>query len=343
MLDIRRKTEKEFDTSFTQDRELSWLKFDERVLEEAEDETVPLLERMKFVDIFTTNLDEFFMVRVGSLMDLRQVAPNKLDNKSAMTPGQELDAIFDETRRLYKKRETIYKKVCANIEKAGIVHLNPDEMDVETRLYFEQYFKEQFLPVISPQIIDLHHPFPHIENKELLVGALIKQGRHVTLGMVPLVPQMPMNKSLTTFSYEDNSMELGTYYNYTVTGYRECDGDVSPMSSLTETGFALPYGVVTGQITYDGRQGVPGVLVTATTDEEVPFPQKVVTDTTEQAKTITRNFRTLKPVGGNQIQGPAFTNTHGTAMFWVRVAANNRNAWTESEINFISVCKRMAR
>lgn len=191
MLDIRRKTEKEFDTSFTQDRELSWLKFDERVLEEAEDETVPLLERMKFVDIFTTNLDEFFMVRVGSLMDLRQVAPNKLDNKSAMTPGQELDAIFDETRRLYKKRETIYKKVCANIEKAGIVHLNPDEMDVETRLYFEQYFKEQFLPVISPQIIDLHHPFPHIENKELLVGALIKQGRHVTLGMVPLVPQMP--------------------------------------------------------------------------------------------------------------------------------------------------------
>ena len=143
---------------------------------------------------------------------------------------------------------------------------------------------------------------------------------------ITLVPQMAMNKSLTTFTYEDNSMELGTYYTYTVTGYRECDGDVTPMSSLSETGFALPYGVVTGQITYDGRQGVPGVLVTATTDEEVPFPQKIVADTTEQAKTIKRNFRTLTPRGFNVINGPAFTSTHGTAMFWVRVTSNDRKA-----------------
>lgn len=143
---------------------------------------------------------------------------------------------------------------------------------------------------------------------------------------ITLVPQMPMNKSLTTFTYEDNSMELGTYYTYTVTGYRECDGSITPMSSLSETGFALPYGVITGQITYDGRQGVPGVLVTATTDEEVPYPQKIVADTTEQAKTIKRNFRTLTPKGFNVITGPAFTSTHGTAMFWVRVTSNDRKA-----------------
>ena len=138
---------------------------------------------------------------------------------------------------------------------------------------------------------------------------------------VTLVPQMPMNTSMTTFIYEDNSMKLGTYYNYTVTGYRECNGSIDPMSSLTETGFALPYGVITGQITYDGRQGVPGVKVTAYTDEEVPFPKKVVSDTTWDVKNY--NFRTLKPYDTNNIQGPAFTSNYGTAMFWIRVQTDD--------------------
>lgn len=140
---------------------------------------------------------------------------------------------------------------------------------------------------------------------------------------ITLVPQMPMNKSLTTFTYEDNSMELGTYYTYTVTGYRECDGSVTPMSSLSETGFALPYGVVTGQITYDGRQGVPGVLVTATTDEEVPYPQKVYFDTVQHAQKATY-FRTLKPTQRNGINGPQYKGQTGTAMFWMRNLASNR-------------------
>ncbi len=144
---------------------------------------------------------------------------------------------------------------------------------------------------------------------------------------ITLVPQMAMNKSLTTFTYEDNSMELGTYYTYTVTGYRECDGSVTPMSSLSETGFALPYGVVTGQITYDGRQGVPGVLVTATTDEEVPFPQKVVADTVQAQAAI--YFRTLRPTGWNDIGGPKYTGTHGSVMFWFRRTGSFRDEWTD--------------
>ena len=139
---------------------------------------------------------------------------------------------------------------------------------------------------------------------------------------ITLVPQMAMNKSLTTFTYEDNSMELGTYYTYTVTGYRDCDGSVTPMSSLSETGFALPYGVVTGQITYDGRQGVPGVLVTATTDEEVPYPQKIVADTTWT------KIRTIKPSGSNYINGPSYSGKEGTAMFWICINSNSRTAWT---------------
>ena len=135
-----------------------------------------------------------------------------------------------------------------------------------------------------------------------------------------LVPQMPMNPALTTYTYEDNSMELGTYYNYTVTGFRDCNGSLSPMSTLTTTGFALPYGVITGQITYDGRQGVPGVLVTAITEDEIPVPKRLKMDTVMR-DTIT-NFRTLKPTHYNYIGGPGFEGENHTAMFWLRADAN---------------------
>ena len=144
---------------------------------------------------------------------------------------------------------------------------------------------------------------------------------------ITLVPQMQMNKSLTTFTYEDNSMELGTYYTYTVTGYRECNSSVTPMSSLSETGFALPYGVVTGQITYDGRQGVPNVLVTATTDEEVPYPQKIVADTVQHAQAATY-FRTLRPTGWNNIGGPTYDGKDGSVMFWLRKTGSLSARWT---------------
>ena len=191
MMDIHRYSGSGVDTSYTQNRELSWLRFNERVLDEAMDSNVPLFERMKFIEIFTSNLDEFFMVRVGSLFDLKRIQPDKLENKGGMTPGQQLAAIFAEMTRLYKKRDDIYQKLQKQLETQGIVHLHVDDMGLEERQYFEQYFREQLLPVLSPQVIDLHHPFPHLENKELLVGALLKHERHVTLGMVPLAPSLP--------------------------------------------------------------------------------------------------------------------------------------------------------
>lgn len=191
MMDIHRYSGSGVDTSYTQNRELSWLRFNERVLDEAMDSNVPLFERMKFIEIFTSNLDEFFMVRVGSLFDLKRIQPDKLENKGGMTPGQQLAAIFAEMPRLYKKRDDIYQKLQKHLETQGIVHLHVDDMGLEERQYFEQYFREQLLPVLSPQVIDLHHPFPHLENKELLVGALLKHERHVTLGMVPLAPSLP--------------------------------------------------------------------------------------------------------------------------------------------------------
>ena len=191
IMDIHRYSGSGVDTSYTQNRELSWLRFNERVLDEAMDSNVPLFERMKFIEIFTSNLDEFFMVRVGSLFDLKRIQPDKLENKGGMTPGQQLAAIFAEMPRLYKKRDDIYQKLQKQLETQGIVHLHVDDMGLEERQYFEQYFREQLLPVLSPQVIDLHHPFPHLENKELLVGALLKHERHVTLGMVPLAPSLP--------------------------------------------------------------------------------------------------------------------------------------------------------
>ena len=187
----KKQREKKFDTSFTQDRELSWLRFNERVLEEAEDESVPLYERLKFVEIFTSNLDEFFMVRVGSLFDLTHVHPDRIDNKSGWTPAEELAQIFKAVRQLYPKRDAYFAKLENLLRGQSIIHLRMDELSLEEREYFEQYFMEQVLPVLSPQIIDLHHPFPHLDSKELLVGALLKHERHVTLGMVPLVPSLP--------------------------------------------------------------------------------------------------------------------------------------------------------
>lgn len=95
----------------TQNRELSWLQFNKRVLEEAADPRVPLLERAKFLSIFTSNLDEFYMIRCGSLYDLSLIDDTKVDKKSGMIPSQQLDAIFNETRELYTLRDNVYKDI----------------------------------------------------------------------------------------------------------------------------------------------------------------------------------------------------------------------------------------
>ena len=112
---------------YTQNRELSWLRFDQRVLEEAQDQSVPLLERMKFVSIFTSNLDEFFMIRVGSLYDMAAVDNKQTDSRSGMTPREQLDAIYDAVAPLYKERDKTYaeiKKHLAQTESAERVLKN---------------------------------------------------------------------------------------------------------------------------------------------------------------------------------------------------------------------------
>ena len=146
--------------AYTQNRELSWLRFNRRVLEEAGDSAVPLLERLKFISIFTSNLDEFFMVRVGSLFDLSLVSPEQTDNKTGLTPMEQLEAVYSVIPGLVEIKNRLYTDVAALLRQQGICDLTMDELTPEERRYAGNYYKTRILPVLSPQIVDSHHPFP---------------------------------------------------------------------------------------------------------------------------------------------------------------------------------------
>ena len=174
--------------NYTQNRELSWLKFNQRVLEEAKDSSVPLLERMKFVSIFTSNLDEFFMIRVGSLYDMSLTDNNTIDSRSGMNPKEQLDAIFAAVAPLYKERDKTYSEIKKLLNPYGVCGLSIKELEQQEKKYVKKYFKDQILPILSPQIVDANHPFPHLLNKELYVIASLKQNGTSMIGIVP-VPQ----------------------------------------------------------------------------------------------------------------------------------------------------------
>lgn len=177
---------KEKELTFTQNRELSWLRFNQRVLEEAQDLTVPLLERMKFVAIFTSNLDEFFMIRVGSLYDMAMMEDTSRDVRSGMTPAEQLSAIYDAMVPLYKERDKTYNMIKMQLHPYGVCGLSFKELEITEKKYVKKYFKEQVLPVLSPQIVDANHPFPHFLNKELYVIANLKYKEKTKVGVVPV-------------------------------------------------------------------------------------------------------------------------------------------------------------
>ena len=187
---IIKKNDKKFE--YTQNRELSWLKFNERVLEEAEDKEVPLLERLMFVSIFINNLDEFFMVRVGSLFDLSILHENKIDNRSGMTPSEQLNSIYEEVKPLYRKKEKIYYEIENNLKSYGISSVSINELNNTERDYVKQYFKHQILPILSPQIIDTHHPFPHLLNKVINIVTILKSKGKSVFGIIPVPSTVPI-------------------------------------------------------------------------------------------------------------------------------------------------------
>lgn len=178
-------------THYTQNRELSWLRFNERVLLEALDEQVPLLERLKFVSIFTSNLDEFFMIRVGSLWDLSLVSPDTADDKTGLTAKEQLDAIFAAVRPLVAEKDDICRQLQQLLTSFGICCLRPAELDKADQKYLRQYFQNEIDPILSPQIIDSHHPFPHLANKVLHIGALLQDKGKTVFGVIPVPASLP--------------------------------------------------------------------------------------------------------------------------------------------------------
>ena len=176
---------------YTQNRELSWLRFNDRVLEEAMDVTVPLLERLKFVAIFTSNLDEFFMIRVGSLYDLAHLNPDSVDKKSGMTPQEQLQAIYKAVRPLYEKRERCFYELADQLEVQGISFLSCKNLLPNDLKFVKQYFKQSVAPILSPQIVDSHHPFPNLQNKVQHVVARLKYKGKETFGCVAVPSALP--------------------------------------------------------------------------------------------------------------------------------------------------------
>lgn len=175
------------DYSYTQNRELSWLKFDQRVMEEATIPSVPLFERCKFLSIFTSNLDEFFMIRVGSLNDLKDENNDHVDNKSGMSDEEQLQAIYQTVAKLTVKKDIVYHGLTTELQRNGIILSDPMVLDKEEKKMVSRYFKDRVAPILSPMIIDSHHPFPHLINNRLYVISLLKQDNAKQLGIV-MVP-----------------------------------------------------------------------------------------------------------------------------------------------------------
>ncbi len=169
-----------------ENRELSWLKFNERVLEEAEDVRIPLCERLSFISIFQTNLDEFFMVRVGSLHDQMLLEDNPRENKTNMTAEEQIDAIADRVKVLSARHSLAYRELMEEFEKHGIKIINFAKLDEKEGEYLKSYFDREILPLLSPMTVTKKQPFPFIKNNEIYaVSVLANKNNKERLGIIP--------------------------------------------------------------------------------------------------------------------------------------------------------------
>ena len=157
------------DANFMQNRELSWLTFNQRVLDQGADPSVPLLARLNFISIFWSNLQEFFMVRVGSLTDLSYIEPPIRDSKTNMTPEEQLLAIYRRCHELYPLYESNYEELRLKLAAEGVSHLRPADLTDEQRDFLADYMRDNIEPFLSPQIINARHPFPHLENGKIYI------------------------------------------------------------------------------------------------------------------------------------------------------------------------------
>ena len=167
-------------------RELSWLKFNERVLEEAEDENTPLCERLSFASIYQSNLDEFFMVRVGSLVDQDDVSPKMRENKTHMTAQEQIDAVIARVHELNGRRDEVYARLMEKLEEQGVRLVDFRKIGRQESERLERYFDSEIAPLISPSIVGRRQPFPFLRNKDIYAVVVLegKKGKY-KLGIIP--------------------------------------------------------------------------------------------------------------------------------------------------------------
>lgn len=180
------------DESIFINRELSWLDFNKRVLALSKDKNVPLAEQMKFLAIYGSNLDEFFMVRVGSLQDMAMLAhkKEKPENKTNMTPAQQLAAIMPKTAELQESCDKNYARLMELLASQGYCRVEFAGMSREDERFWKKYFQNELFPVLSPQIVDNRHPFPFLRNKEIYLAVSLRDKRgQKSLGIIPISSQ----------------------------------------------------------------------------------------------------------------------------------------------------------
>ena len=182
------------DTIFI-NRELSWLDFNRRVLVLGKDKNVPLAEQVKFLAIYGSNLDEFFMVRVGSLQERASLMRakkerDKRENKTNMTAEEQLTAIMPKVAHLQEDCDKYYEKALESLAECGYKKVDFNALSKEEEHFWKKYFQSELFPILSPQIVDSRHPFPFLRNKEIYLGVLLKEKGEQSLGMVPISSQM---------------------------------------------------------------------------------------------------------------------------------------------------------
>lgn len=180
---------------FYDNRELSWLKFNARVLEEARDENTPLFERLRFVQIFCSNLDEFFMIRVGSLHDKMLYDPKDRENKTNMNAKEQLSAIAKRVKALLPIKDEAYSEIMGGLSAYGIEHLNEDALTPEEDAFLKAYFMREMRPLLFTGVVDKKHPVPFLKGGEIYIGCKMRKktdaSGKTTFGILPASENLP--------------------------------------------------------------------------------------------------------------------------------------------------------
>lgn len=165
-------------------RELSWLKFNMRVLEEAQDSSVPIMERLKFAAIYSSNLDEFFMVRVGALIDQKQFDDNEKDSKTKLKPSEQLSEIYSQVSKLADRKDKTFHTICRELELKGVSRRSFKSLNKSELEFIERYWSYEIEPMLNAVIVDRRHPFPFLGNKELFICVKLASKNGLLIGLI---------------------------------------------------------------------------------------------------------------------------------------------------------------